>query len=115
MVNLFEQGTLTLLESTNGKTYTPVDPADLRYVGTVSGNTARLEVWNTAESGRNPAKKYRVRIDYGDYVTGTADVKVAYAKNKFTLEKAPTLYKKDYRADMDIHINQQDRSQGICA
>lgn len=118
--NYFAGGTLTLLESSdNGKTYHEVNPKAYRNYSSVNGSSAFLGIadyW-TEDYQRvralDPNCKYRAQISYGGSLTATVDLKLAYGKNKFTVAQAPTLYKKDPRAEMDIHIDQQDMGQQI--
>lgn len=119
----FGNGTVSLLESTDkGKTYHEVDKDAYKESSSAYSSSAFLGVsdcWKEVGgvfqrvNTLNPNYKYRVEVSYGENLTGTADLKVAYGKNKFTVAKAPTLYKKDYQAEMDIHVDQQDMGQLI--
>ena len=71
----------------------------------------------TRVDGLDPSLKYRIQVTYGDgeapAATGTLDLKVAFGSNKFTVAKAPTLYKQDPYAPMDIHLNATSQAQQI--
>lgn len=107
-------GTVTLLESTDkGKTYHAVDEDAYKENSSAYSSSVFLGVSNQHVNTLNPNYKYRVEVSYGENLTGTVDLKLAYGKNKFTVAQAPTLYKKDYEAEMDIHVDQQDMGQLI--
>ena len=59
------------------------------------------------------SRKYQARVSFGENVVGTVPVKVAYGSNKFTVAKAPTLYKEDAQEPMDIHLNAKSVAQQI--
>ena len=59
------------------------------------------------------SRKYQARVSFGHGVEGTVAVKVAYSSNKFTVAKAPTLYKQDAYEPMDIHLNAKSIAQQI--
>ena len=61
----------------------------------------------------DPNGKYRMVVSYSEHVSTIVNLKVAYSKNKFTADKAIVLYKQDYNAGMNFHINQQNMEQQI--
>ena len=103
----------------NGKTYTNVT-AGTTVVPNYDRNTKALSVTvNTTEPILAKAK-YRVVFHiYGDRTcetligTATTALKVAYGTNRFTVEKAPTLYKADAWAEMSLKLNAKDPLQKI--
>ena len=108
--NYYMEGTVKLLVSRDkGKTYQ--EAAD--YYGYAYGTHGYLDV-----DAVDPSLKYRVQVTYycenGTVAaTGTADLKVAFGSNKFTVAKAPTLYKQNAYEPMDIHLNAKSLSQRI--
>ena len=58
-------------------------------------------------------RKYQARVSFGHGVEGTVAVKVAYGSNKFTVAKAPILYKQNAYEPMDIHLNAKSIAQQI--
>ncbi len=120
----FLMGEAVLMVSTDkGKTYQEVDErvVDQRFAyldeAFVSVHDAWDEDGSVHISALDPSLKYRLEVTYGDdehvAAIGTGDIKVAYGSNKFTVEKAPTLYKKDPNASMDIHLNAKNIAQEI--
>lgn len=97
-----------------GKTWKKVDLPSSCYM---RGGQFSLALYNIGNE-LDPGCKYRVRIDWcigNDTLVAsiTAAVKCAYGPNKFTVENAPTLYKKDPWADLDFRLKAKDAGQVI--
>ena len=121
-------GDAVLMVSTDkGKTYQEVDQrvVDQHFAYPGKAFISVRDFWDVDETGDSvhipaaldPSLKYRLEVTYGDdehvAAIGTGDIKVAYGSNKFTVEKAPTFYKKDPNASMDIHLNAKNIAQEI--
>lgn len=114
------EGTVQLLVSYDrGKTYEPADCEQLCYAFGSHGSLGVLDTWTDGGyvPALDPSLKYRVQVTYGEEsapaAIGTADLKVAFSSNKFTVAKAPTLYKQDPYEPMDIHLNARSLAQQI--
>lgn len=103
----------------NGKTYTNVT-VGTTVVPNYDRNTKALSVTVNTDEPILAKAKFRVVLNvYGDRTcdnligTATTALKVAYGTNRFTVEKAPTLYKADAGAEMTLKLNAKDPLQKI--
>ena len=103
----------------NGKTYTNVT-VGTTVVPNYDRNTKALSATVNTDEPILAKAKYRVVLNvYGDRTcetligTATTALKVAYGTNRFTVEKAPTLYKADAGAEMTLKLNAKDPLQKI--
>ena len=121
----FDAGNLAakaVLQEYDGEEYVDVEGDNIYTSAYYSWYDKSLHVYLITWEDIRPDGKYRMKVDYygsktcdADSLIGTAitDLKVAYGSNKFTVDNAPTLYKADAKAQMDLSISAKDPSQQI--
>lgn len=119
----FDAGDVTVkttlqVSTDNGRTY--VDVSDGTYVYTDYERGSQTLYMDIGMAYILSGAKYRVQVDcYGDrtcekrIATAVTNLRTAYGANRFTVEKAPTLYKADPWAEMDLKLNAKDPMQKI--